>query len=105
MLWYTLLSIILLGMLLPMIYASVKEALRETIEAKLRMEISQVIASAESEDGTVSIDDNDVSLNEGTYLTVLTGNSQEVYTSHEADWLNTVETDNQDYLLLQILSV
>ena len=97
MLWYTLLSIILLGMLLPMIYASVKEALRETIEAKLRMEISQVIASAESEDGTVSIDDNDVSLNEGTYLTVLTGNSQEVYTSHEADWLNTVETDNQDY--------
>lgn len=87
MVWFTLLSAILLGVLIPTVYTSVAVSLRQTLYADLQMTISQVFSSAEVQNSRLSLDVEELDLADNVVLTVLSESGSVLYAGKNSDWL------------------
>lgn len=87
MLWFTLLSTVLLGTLVPTVYTMVAASLRQTLQANLQMTISQVFSSVESQNGRLLLDLEEIDLADGTALCILSQDGTALYKSQNAAWL------------------
>lgn len=69
-LWYILLSAVVLAGMIPLLYSAVSNAMTQTLQAKMQRCISDAISSLEIEDGVVVMDEEDLELDSGTYLSI-----------------------------------
>ena len=88
MLWYTLLSAILLSVMIPTLYTSVASSLRQTLQANLQLIISQVFSSVESKNGHIVLNIEEMDLEDGVYLYIIAQDGTLLYESKNADWLS-----------------
>lgn len=93
-LWYTLLSVLLLSVTLPVVYFGVAHSLRQTIDSKLRYAVSQAIASVEFEDGELCVSDEDLETEDGVHLVIYSA-AEILYGTANSDWLRDVDTPEE----------
>lgn len=101
MLWFTLLSAILLGALIPTVYTSVATSLRQTLQANLQMTISQVFSSVESKNGRLVLDLEELDIQDGIALNILSADGSVLYGSQSTAWLNDEKLESgENYLFV-----
>lgn len=86
-LWYSLLSLVLLAVLVPLVYTTVATSLERTLAANLQLRLSQVVTATDEQDGAIIVDEEDLTLGANDYLLVTDANGQILYDSGDAAWL------------------
>ena len=61
-LWYSLLSLVLLAVLVPLVYTTVATSLERTLAANLQLRLSQVVTATDEQDGAIIVDEEDLTL-------------------------------------------
>ena len=92
MLLYTLLTTILLGILLPIVYVTVSASLNLDIQSRLNNAIAQVLIAVDDQDEKFVLDDQ-VDLPDYISMCVTDGNGKLIFSTPGGEWLPQVSTD------------
>ena len=92
MLLYTLLTTILLGILLPIVYVTVSASLNLDIQSRLNNAIAQVLIAVDDQDEKFVLNDQ-VDLPDYISMCVTDGNGQLIFSTPGGEWLPQVSTD------------
>ena len=92
MLLYTLLTTILLGILLPIVYVTVSASLNLDIQSRLNNAIAQVLIAVDDQDEKFVLNDQ-VDLPDYISMCVTDGNGKLIFSTPGGEWLPQVSTD------------
>lgn len=92
MLLYTLLTTILLGILLPIVYVTVSASLNLDIQSRLNNAIAQVLIAVDDQDEKFVLNDQ-VDLPDYISMCVMDGNGKLIFSTPGGEWLPQVSTD------------
>lgn len=101
MLWFTLLSAVLLCVLIPTVYTTVAASLRQTLDANLQTTISQILASAESQNGSLILDTEELDLRDDTSCVILSSDGRILEASNNARWLAQAQPSVGDSTVIE----
>lgn len=98
MLWYSLFSIVILAVLLPVVYSTVSNSLYQSLESELRIVVSQMISSLEVDDGKLAIkSDMDI---EGRVSVCMTDAGQNIlFATRNGDWMPKALIDDKQTIV------
>lgn len=95
MLWYSLFSIVILAILLPVVYSTVSNSLYKSLGSELRMAISQMISSLEVDDGKLTIK-ADLDIEGGVSVCMTDAVKNILFTTRNGGWMPEAQiTDEQ----------
>lgn len=86
MLWYTLLTGVLLAVFIPTLYRAISQSLFKNEEGVLRTAMSQVISDMEVENNTV-VFDGQMELLPGIYVVITDSNGTAIYSNNSLNWI------------------
>ena len=94
--WYLILSGLLLGILIPVIYATVAGSLEQTFHEKIESAIAEVVSTLGSNSHTFFIDKDDLDIEGDIRLLAMDQSGDLLYKNNNADWLkNTAIGTNE----------
>lgn len=86
MLWYSLFSIVILAVLLPVVYSTVSNSLYQSLESELRMAVSQMISSLEVDDGRLAIR-SDLDIEGGVSVCMTDAGRNILFATRNSNWM------------------
>lgn len=86
MLWYTLLTSILLIVFIPILYGAISKSLYSDAESLLRTTMSRVQLGIEVENNTISWD-KDTKISNNMLTIIMNGNNEIVFSNNNFQWL------------------
>ena len=90
MLLYTLLTTILLGILLPIVYVTVSASLNLDIQSRLNNAIAQVLIAVDDQDEKFVLNDQ-VDLPDYISMCVMDGNGKLIFSTPGGEWLPQIQ--------------
>ena len=88
MLWYTMLTALLLCIALPTVYFYVRGALRQSLEAKLQYAASMAETASDLTNGTVTVDASELKIESDVELLVKDASGKTIYQTSDASWMD-----------------
>lgn len=86
MLWYSVFSILILAILLPVVYSTVSNSLYQSLESELQVAVSQMISSLEVDDGALSVN-TELDIEGGTAVCMTDARKKILFSTRKGDWL------------------
>lgn len=98
-LWYSAFSIVLLGVLLPVVYGTISNSLYQSLRSELHVAISRMVSSLEVDDNELAVD-FDLDIENGILVCMTDENKNIVFASRNGKWLSDVpDTDGDNAMV------
>ena len=98
-LWYSAFSIVLLGVLLPVVYGTISNSLYQSLRSELHVAISRMVSSLEVDDNELAVD-FDLDIENGILVCMTDENKNIVFASRNGKWLSNVpDTDGDNAMV------
>ena len=85
-LWYSLFSVMILAILLPVVYSTVSHSLYQSLESELQVAVSQMISTLEADDGEVAIK-ADLDIKGGVSVCITDMKKKILFTARNGSWM------------------
>lgn len=88
MLWYILLTVLILCIVFPSVYFYVRKSLVQSLEAKLQYAVSQTETAADAAGGTIAIDRAELQVEKDVELLIKDAFGKIIYQTSDASWMD-----------------
>lgn len=94
MLWYIILTVLILCIVLPAVYFYVRKSVQQSLEAKLQYAVSQTETAADVINGVIAIDQTELKAEEDVELLIKDAYGNVIYQTADASWMDGTASED-----------